>query len=157
MAQKRQSDNTIAQNRKAYHNYQVEESIESGIELLGSEVKSLKTGQLSFGDSYCRIIDAQVWLFALHISPYKFTTLENHQPLRRRRLLLHRAEIKKLQRKVDERGYTLIPLRFYLKKGLIKLNLGLCRGKRDYDKRQQIKERDVKQQMQRDSRHNEQY
>ena len=142
----------IAQNKKARFNYFVEESYECGLELEGTEVKSVKAGNVSFADSFAEIINGEVWMRNFHISEYKYSSVFNHNPDRKKRLLLHKEEIKRLQRKVDEKGYTLVPLDFYLKKGRVKLTLGVCKGKKLYDKRETIKQRDLDREMQRDFR-----
>ncbi|WP_428768509.1 SsrA-binding protein SmpB [Treponema sp. HNW] len=142
----------IAQNRKARFNYTITESLECGIELKGTEVKSVKAGNISFPDAFAEIIDGEVWLKQMHISEYFYSSVFNHEPDRPKKLLLHRDEIKRLNRKVEEKGVTLIPLDFYLKNGRVKVNLGLCRGKKQYDKRADIRERDVQRDMQRDFR-----
>lgn len=134
----------LAVNRKARHNYSIEDTMECGIELRGTEVKSLKEGTFSFSDSYGKIENGELWLVGLHITPYRFGNINNHEPDRKRKLLVHRQEIKRLTRKVVERGLTLVPLSFYLSRGLVKLKLGICRGKRSYDKREEIKRRDLK-------------
>jgi SsrA-binding protein len=145
---------TIANNRRAYHDYAFEEQFECGIELLGSEVKSLRAGHVNFADSYGRIRNGELWLAGLRISPYSEASIFNHEPDRLRRLLIHKQEIKRLARKVDERGFTLIPTRLYFKGGLIKVQLGLGKGKREYDKRHDIKQRDQKRETQRIIREN---
>jgi SsrA-binding protein len=132
----------IARNKKAFHNYQILDKWEAGIELQGTEVKSLRNGQVQMADSYARIDDGEVFLIGLHISPYEKTAYGNHEPTRKRRLLLHRREIRRLATKVNERGLTLVPLGLYFKRGLAKVELGLVRGKRQYDKRQDIKRRE---------------
>lgn len=142
----------IAQNKKARFNYTVTESLECGIELKGTEVKSVKAGNISFPDAFAEIINGEVWLKQMHISEYFYSSAFNHDPDRPKKLLLHRDEIKRLNRKVEEKGVTLIPLDFYLKNGRVKVNLGLCRGKKQYDKRADIRERDVQRDMQRDFR-----
>jgi SsrA-binding protein len=134
----------LAANRKARYNYSVEESLECGIELRGTEVKSFKAGTFSFSDSYAKIEDGELWLVGLHVTPYRFGNIHNHDPDRQRKLLVHAQEIKRLNRKVMERGLTLVPLSFYLKHGIIKLELGVCRGKKTVDKREAIKQRDQK-------------
>jgi len=141
---------TLADNRKARFNYTVEEKIECGIELRGTEVKSMKTARFSFSDAYARIKDEELWLVGFHISPYPFGGLYNHDPDRVRKLLVHRQEINRLARKSNERGYTLVPLTFYLKKGIVKLELGVCLGKKSYDKRETIKKRDQMRDTQRE-------
>ena len=132
----------LADNRKARFNYLVLDSLECGIALQGTEVKSMRAGKFSFTDAYARIRNGQLWLAGFHITPYEFGNIFNHEPVRERRLLAHKDEIKRLQRKVDEKGLTLVPLKFYLKGGLVKLELGVCQGKKLHDKRQSIKERD---------------
>ena len=133
----------IAQNKKARFNYTVTESLECGIELKGTEVKSVKAGNISFPDAFAEIINGEVWLKQMHISEYFYSSAFNHDPDRPKKLLLHRDEIKRLNRKVEEKGVTLIPLDFYLKNGRVKVNLGLCRGKKQYDKRDTIRVRDM--------------
>ena len=124
---------TLATNRRARHFYHVDDSLECGIALRGTEVKSLKAAQFSFTDSYARIADGELLLVGDHITPYAFGNQFNHDPTRARKLLPHRDEIRRLRRKVTERGLTLIPLRFYLKNGLVKVELGVCRGKKTFD------------------------
>ena len=133
---------TIATNRRAFHDYAFEEKFECGIELVGSEVKSVRAAEIAFADSYARLRDGELWLVGFRISPYHQASIFNHDPDRERRLLVHRAEIRKLRRRVEERGYTLIPLRIYLREGLVKIELGLGKGKRAFDKRETIKRRD---------------
>jgi SsrA-binding protein len=142
----------LATNRRARHHYQVEDTLECGISLAGTEVKSIKDGSFAFSDAYGRIKGDELWLVAFHVSPYEHGSLFNHEPDRERKLLAHRKEINQLRRKVDERGYTLIPLRVYLKKGLVKIELGVCRGKNFADKRQSIKERELKREADREIR-----
>ncbi|ORC37239.1 SsrA-binding protein [Marispirochaeta aestuarii] len=134
----------LADNRKARFNYMVLDSLECGIALQGTEVKSMRAGKFSFTDAYARIRNGELWLVGFHITPYEFGNIFNHEPVRERRLLAHKDEIKRLQRKVDEKGLTLVPLKFYLKGGIVKLELGVCQGKKLHDKRQSIKERDDK-------------
>ena len=134
----------LASNRQARYNYTVEDSMECGIELKGTEVKSLKIGKFSFSDAYGKIEGGELWLVSLNIQPYLFGNIFNHDPDRPRKLLAHKQEIKRLKRKVDEKGLTLVPLKFYLKKGRVKVELGVCRGKKLVDKRQTIKQKDMK-------------
>jgi SsrA-binding protein len=134
----------IAANRKAFHDYSIDETVECGIELFGTEVKSFKAGTISFPDAYALVEGGEVRLVGVHVSEYAYSPVFSHDPDRKKKLLLHRMEIKRLARKVLEKGYTLIPLRFYLKRGLVKVALGLCKGKKQYDKRADIKDRDVK-------------
>ena len=142
----------IAENRKARFDYSIEDSYECGIELLGTEVKSVKEGKISFPDSFAEIINGEVWVKNFHISEYVYSSIFNHDPDRPKKLLLHKEEIKRLNRKVEEKGYTLVPLSFYLKNGRVKVNLGLCKGKKMFDKRDAIKERDNKRDLQREFR-----
>ncbi len=139
-------------NKKAYFNYEVVEDIECGIALLGSEVKSIRANRFSFGDSFVKITDQGLTLVSFHISKYKQSNIFNHEPLRERRLLAHKQEIKRLKRRVDERGMTLIPTKVYLKGNLIKVQISLCRGKQLHDKRAAIKARDTKRDLQRELR-----
>ncbi|HOF85500.1 MAG TPA: SsrA-binding protein SmpB [Treponemataceae bacterium] len=142
----------LAKNRKARFNYTIEESLECGIVLEGTEVKSFRSGNISFPDAFAEIRDGEVWLMGLHVTPYVYSSIFNHDPDRPKKLLLHREEIKRLVRKVDEKGFTLIPLEFYLKNGIIKVELGICRGKKVFDKRTDIRDRDVKRDLQREIR-----
>lgn len=143
---------TLARNRRAFHEYHVEDRVEVGIALTGTEVKSMRAGRFSFSDSYARIEKGELWLHGLHINEYTHGNLFNHEPLRRRKLLCHRDELERLRKRVDERGFTLIPLEFYLKQGLVKLELGVCKGKKLHDKRESLKERDQRREMDREMR-----
>ena len=143
---------TIAVNRRARHDYAVDEAYECGIELLGTEVKSFRDGKISFQDAWAEVIAGEVWLHSLHVAENPFSSIFNHDPQRRRRLLLHREEIRRIRRKTEEKGFTLIPLSFYFKKGRVKVELGLCKGKKSYDKRADIRERDVLRDVQREFR-----
>ncbi|MGP1576718.1 MAG: SsrA-binding protein SmpB [Treponema sp.] len=140
----------IAKNKKAYFNYTVEDSLECGLVLEGTEIKSVREGRISFPDAFAEISTGEVWLKNFHISEYVYSSIFNHDPERPKKLLLHKDEIKRLVRKVEEKGYTLIPLEFYLKNGRIKVRLGVCKGKKLFDKRATIKERDIKRDMQRE-------
>lgn len=140
----------IASNRRARYNYSVEESFEVGIALTGTEVKSIRGGNISFMDSFASVIDNELWLLNLHIGEYEQGNRSNHLPTRRRKLLMHKKEILKLLIKTKQDGYTLIPLEFYFKKSWVKVELGLCRGKKDYDKRHDIAKRDAKRQIARE-------
>ncbi len=142
----------IASNRRARFDYAIEESIECGIELVGTEIKSVKDGKISFPDAWAEIADGEVWLRSCSIAENPYSSIFNHDPDRKKKLLLHRDEIKRLIRKTLEKGYTLIPLAFYLKKGRVKVELGICKGKKAYDKRADIRERDVKRELARDFR-----
>ncbi len=142
----------IAENRQARFNYFIEEKYECGIELVGTEVKSVKNGAISFPDAFAEITRGEVYLKNLHISEYSYSSIFNHDPDRPKKLLLHREEIKRLIRKTEEKGYTLIPLDFYLKNGRVKTTLGVCKGKKQFDKRATIKERDMNRDIQREFR-----
>ena len=139
----------ITVNRQAYHDYIVERTVEAGISLVGTEIKSIRDGKVNLRGSYALIRQGEVWLENAHIAIYDFGNRYNHEPLRRRRLLLHRREIQQLEARVATKGLTLIPLKLYLKGGRAKIELGLCRGKKLYDKREAIAERDVKREMER--------
>lgn len=143
---------TLAVNRKARFNFSIEDRIECGIELQGTEVKSMRAGKFSFTDAYGRIRDNELYLVGFHIAPYEHGNIFNHEPERERRLLVHKQEIKRLRRRVEERGFTLVPLSVYLKGGMIKLEMGLGRGKKQHDKRQDIKQRDLKRDAERQMR-----
>ena len=140
-------EKVIATNRKARHDYEILETYEAGLVLKGTEVKSLREGQVNFKDSYASIDRGEGWLIGCHIAPYHHGTDANHDPDRSRKLLLHRREIERLLGKVAERGLTLIPLRLYFKEGRAKLEIGLARGKKLHDKRATIKERDARREM----------
>ncbi|MDR1249967.1 MAG: SsrA-binding protein SmpB [Treponema sp.] len=142
----------IAVNRRARHDYSVDDSYECGIELLGTEVKSFRDGKISFPDAWAEVVKGEAWLRSLRIAENPFSSFFNHDPDRHKRLLLHREEIKRIARKVDEKGYTLIPLSFYFKKGRVKVELGLCKGKKLYDKRADIRERDLNREVSREFR-----
>jgi SsrA-binding protein len=142
----------IAVNRRARYDYAVDEHLECGVELIGTEVKSVKDGRISFPDSWAEIVKGEVFLNALHIAENPFSSIFNHDPERKKKLLLHKAQIKHLARKVEQKGYTLIPLSFYLKNGRVKVELGVCKGKREFDKRESIKEKDLKRELARETR-----
>jgi len=132
----------IAENRKARHTYFIENQYEAGMVLLGTEVKSLRMGLVNLKDSYARIKNGEVFVHQLHIGAYPFAYHDNHDPLRRRKLLLHKSEIKRLYGKVNEKGLSLIPLKMYFQNGKAKITLALAKGKRKYDKRETIRKRD---------------
>ncbi len=134
----------VCQNRKAFHDYQIEETIEAGIQLYGTEVKSLREGKANLKDSYVLIRDSEAFLFNCHISPYSHGNIMNQDPLRTRKLLLHRKEIEHLKGRVQQKGYTLIPIKIYFKGPYAKVEIGIARGKRLYEKRETIKEREAK-------------
>ncbi|MBE6763997.1 MAG: SsrA-binding protein SmpB [Ruminococcaceae bacterium] len=135
---------TIAQNKKAYHDYFVEESIEAGIALCGTEVKSLRRGTVNLKDSWCSIVDGEMFVNGMHISPYEQGNIFNRDPMRVRKLLLHKREIDRLLGVVKQQGFALIPLSLYFKGSRVKLQLGVCRGKKLYDKREDAARRDMK-------------
>ncbi|MGM9619246.1 MAG: SsrA-binding protein SmpB [Oscillospiraceae bacterium] len=138
-----------AQNRKARHDYFVEDSYEAGIELFGTEVKSIRQGTLNLKDSYCVVKDGELMVYSMHISPYEKGNIFNRDPDRPKRLLMHKREIRKLQALVKQDGYTLIPLQVYFKNARVKVELGLCKGKKNYDKRESTAQRDAKREMDR--------
>ena len=139
----------IAENRKARHEYFIEDRFEAGLVLKGTEVKSLRRGRANLKDSYARIKNGELFVHQLHISPYPFAYYDNHDPLRIRKLLLHKHEIKQLYGKMNERGYTLVPLRLYFREGKVKMELALAKGKRQYDKRETIRRRDEQRDLER--------
>ena len=139
----------ISVNRKAKHEYTFLQTYEAGIVLQGTEVKSLREGKINFSDSYASIRKNEVWLISMHISPYKQGNINNHEPVRDRKLLLHKREIRKLTAQINEKGLTLIPYRLYFKKGKVKVELALAKGKKTYDKREDIKKRDLKREEER--------
>ena len=139
----------VATNRKAFHDYTIEETHEAGIALTGTEIKSIRAGSINLKDSYAIVRDGEVWLVNTHISPYEPASRQNVDPERSRKLLLHRQEINRLMGRVQEKGLTIIPLRMYLKKNRAKVELALVRGKRQYDKRQAIAQRESDREIQR--------
>ncbi|WP_311517380.1 SsrA-binding protein SmpB [uncultured Megasphaera sp.] len=149
MAKPKSGIKYIAENRKARHDYFIHDTYEAGIALTGTEVKSLRRGRVNVKDSFCRLEGGEVWLEAMHISPYEQGNRFNHEPLRTRKLLLHKYEILKLIGKVKEKGYTLIPLNLYFKKGRVKVTVALVTGKKLYDKRQASAEKEAKREMDR--------
>ena len=139
-------------NRKARFNYSIDETFECGLSLVGTEVKSIKDGRLSFADSYATVQNDELWLGDFHVTPYAYGNRVNHDPLRRRKLLVHRKEIKRLKRLIDEKGLTLIPLKFYLKRGIVKCELGIAKGKKLFDKRDDIRKKDQRRELEREFR-----
>jgi len=139
----------IANNKKVYHDYFVEETFEAGIVLVGTEVKSLRMGKCSIKESFLRIENGEMWIYGMHISPYEKGNIFNKDPLRTRKLLLHKREIMKLVGKVKEKGYTLVPIEVYFKDGRAKMLIGLARGKKLYDKREDLAKKDAKRDMER--------
>jgi len=142
-------DKTIVQNRRAQRDYHILYRIEAGIELRGTEVKSLRTAKMTLKDSYAEVENGQIFLVGAHISPYEKGNIYNHDPERTRRLLLHKNEILKLGSQIAEKGLTVVPLRVYFKRGCVKVELGLCRGKHTIDKRRTVQERDIKRETER--------
>ncbi len=148
MARSKAEIQPIAVNRKARHDYFIEETYEAGIALVGSEVKSCRLGRVNLRDAYAQIKDGEVFLLNCHISPFEQANRFNHEPLRPRKLLMHKAEIRRLYGKVREKGFTLVPLRLYFnQKGKVKVELALAKGKRAYDKREDIAARDARREM----------
>ena len=146
----KESVRLIANNKKAYHDYFIDDKYEAGIELHGTEVKSLRMGKCSIKEAFVRIEDGEVIIYGMHISPYEKGNIFNHDPMRPKRLLLHKYEIRKLAGKIQQKGYTLVPLRVYLKGSLMKVEIGLARGKKLYDKRADIAKKDQKREAQRE-------
>lgn len=145
----KENTKTIAQNKKAFHDYFVIESMETGIELCGTEVKSIRNGRVNLKDSWCSIDDGELYIKGMHISPYEQGNIFNRDPMRVRRLLMHKREIMRLFGTVKQDGYSLIPLSLYFKGSKVKVQLGLCKGKKLYDKREDMAARDAKRDMQR--------
>jgi SsrA-binding protein len=139
----------VASNRKAYHDYFIEETLEAGIVLVGTEVKSLRSGRITLRDSYAEIRDGELYLVGVHISPYEQGTVWNHDPMRVRKLLVHHREIDRLAGRVNERGYSVVPTKVYFKDGRAKVELGLARGKRLYDKRADLAKKDAQRDVER--------
>lgn len=146
----KQAERTIVKNRKAFSDFTILQRIEAGIVLTGTEVKSTKDGKISLKEGFCYMRDGELWLKNVHISQYPYGNRINHDPLRERKLLLHRGEIVKVGGKLKEKGFTLVPLRVYVKGGKVKLELGLVSGKRQYDKREEIKKKDERRELERD-------
>jgi SsrA-binding protein len=149
MGNKETGNKTLAENRKARHDYFIEEAMEAGIVLSGTEVKSLREGKANLKDSYAEIRNGEIFLRNMHISPYEKGNIFNRDPLRDRKLLLHKDQILKLSLYIAQKGYTLVPLSLYLKTGRVKVNLAVARGKKDYDKRDSMLEKDAKRDMDR--------
>ena len=146
---KKNGNKTIAENRKAFHDYFVEESFEAGISLVGTEVKALRQGGVNLKDAWCSVVDGELYVNGMHISPYDKGNIFNRDPLRPRRLLMHKREIMRLLGIVKQDGYSLIPLSLYFKGSRVKVQVGLCRGKKLYDKREDAAKRDMKREAQR--------
>lgn len=145
----RKSDRVVTTNRRALHEYFITESIETGIALTGTEIKSIREGKVTISDAYARIEDGELWLVGSHVAPYTHGSYTNHDPDRPRKLLVHKSQIGELRRMTEQRGMTLVPLRLRLKQGLAKLELGVARGKKLYDKRASAAERDAKREIER--------
>ena len=146
----KESIKLVANNKKAYHDYFIDETYEAGISLAGTEVKSLRMGKCSIKESYIQIKDGEIFIYGMHISPYEKGNIFNRDPLRTRKLLMHKQEIRKLEGKASEKGYTIVPLKVYFKDSLIKVEIGLARGKKLYDKRHDIAQKDAKREAQRE-------
>lgn len=140
---------TIAQNKKAYHDYFIEETFEAGLVLQGTEIKAIRAGRVNLKDSYAQIKNGEMFLFGMHISPYEQGNRYNHDPLRTRKLLLHRKEINKLIGETKEQGYSIVPVKLYLKNGYAKVLIGLAKGKKKYDKREDLKKKEAKRDIER--------
>ena len=149
MAENKSNVKIISQNKKAYHDYFVEERYEAGVELFGTEVKSIRAGKVNIKESYCDIKDGEVFAVGMHISPYEQGNVFNKDPLRPKKLLLHKREILKLFGLTAQKGYTLVPLQVYLKNSRVKVEIGLCRGKKLYDKRDDMARNDARRDMER--------
>ncbi|AKN33396.1 single-stranded DNA-binding protein [Clostridium carboxidivorans P7] len=150
MAKKTSTNKTLAENRKAWHDYFIEESMEAGIELVGTEVKSIRAGRANLKDSYAEIRNGEIFICNVHISPYEKGNIFNRDPLRARKLLLHKSEISRLLGFTTQQGYTLVPLSLYLKNGRVKVNIAVAKGKKDYDKRDAMLEKAAKRDIDRD-------
>ena len=140
----------LANNKKAYHDFFIDDKFEAGIELFGTEVKSIRMGKCSIKESFIKIENGQVYIYGMHVSPYEKGNIFNKDPLRVKKLLLHKAEIRRLLSKIKEKGYTLVPLSVYFKGSLVKVEMGLARGKKLYDKREDIAKKDAKREIERE-------
>lgn len=147
MAKKDSGNRTLAENRKAFHDYFIEETYEAGISLVGTEVKSIRLGKANLKDSYAQIKDGEIFICNMHISPYEQGNIFNRDPLRNRKLLMHKNEILKLDEDVSRQGYTLVPIALYLVRGKVKVKIGLAKGKHNYDKREALKEKSAKREI----------
>lgn len=147
---KEKGSRLITNNKKAYHDYFIEETYEAGIALHGTEVKSLRMGKCSIKESFVRIENEEVYIYGMHISPYEKGNIFNRDPLRVKKLLLHKSEIRKMKGKIAEKGYTLVPLKVYFNRSLVKVEIGLAKGKKLYDKRQDIAKKDQRREAERD-------
>jgi SsrA-binding protein len=142
-------DKTVAVNRRARHEYAVEETLEAGIALTGTEIKSIRAGRVNLAEAYARIEKGEAWLIGAHIAPYEQGNRNNHEPTRTRKLLLHRDQISELIGRTQAKGFTLVPLKLYIRNGMAKLEIGIGRGKKAYDKRRTIAERDARRELER--------
>ena len=142
-------DKTVAVNRRARHEYAVEETLEAGIALTGTEIKSIRAGRVNLAEAYARIEKGEAWLIGAHIAPYEQGNRNNHEPTRTRKLLLHRDQIAELIGRTQAKGFTLVPLKLYIRNGMAKLEIGVARGKKAYDKRRTIAERDARRELER--------
>lgn len=152
MAPKKEAQKLIANNKKAYHDYFIEETYEAGVALHGTEVKSMRMGKCSIKESFIRIENGEVFVYGMHVSPYEKGNIFNKDPLRVKKLLMHKYEINKLAGKIAEKGYTLVPLQVYFREGKVKVEIGLARGKKLYDKRQDIAKKDQRREAEREFR-----
>jgi SsrA-binding protein len=143
LTEREKAQSNIAENRKAFHDFHLLETFEAGLVLLGTEVKAIREGRVNLRDSFARVEDGEVWVYNVHISPYRNRGYSDHDPKRRRKLLLHRSEIRKLIGKTVEKGMTLVPTRLYFKDGRVKVAVSIAKGKKDYDKRETIKKRET--------------
>ena len=150
MAQAKEAQKLVANNKKAYHEYFIDETYEAGVALHGTEVKSMRMGKCSIKESYIRIENGEMFVYGMHVSPYEKGNIFNKDPLRVKKLLMHKYEINKLAGKVAKKGYTLVPLQVYFKNGRVKTQIGLARGKKLYDKREAIAKKDQRREMERD-------
>ena len=150
MAEKKEAQKLIANNKKAYHDYFIEETYEAGVALHGTEVKSMRLGKCSIKESFIRIENGEVFVYGMHVSPYEKGNIFNKDPMRPKRLLMHKKEIMRLLGKIKEKGYTLVPVQVYFKGSLVKVEIALARGKKLYDKRQDIAKKDARREAERD-------
>ena len=145
-------DKTVAVNRRAHHQYAIEETLEAGLALTGTEIKSIRAGRVNLAEAYARIERGEAWLIGAHIAPYEQGNRNNHEPTRTRKLLLHRDQIAELLGRTQAKGFTLVPLKLYIRNGMAKLELGIGRGKKAYDKRRTIAERDARRDLERNAK-----
>ena len=145
-------DKTVAVNRRAHHQYAIEETVEAGLALTGTEIKSIRAGRVNLAEAYARIERGEAWLIGAHIAPYEQGNRNNHEPTRTRKLLLHRDQISELIGRTQAKGFTLVPLKLYIRNGMAKLELGIGRGKKAYDKRRTIAERDARRDLERSTK-----